>query len=91
MAGPRGEAKPEPLRVDFDRRIKLEFHGARITSDGGLLAYGELDHALGLCWTWQRRHCRMVAEAGTPSIGCPGCCGSRYSDACRSWRHKGDL
>jgi len=43
-----GEAKPEPLRVDFDRRIKLEFHGARITSDGGLLAYGELDHAVGL-------------------------------------------
>ena len=29
----------EPLRVAFDRRIKLEFHGARITSDGGLLAY----------------------------------------------------
>ena len=43
-----GEAKPAPLRVDFDRRIKLEFHGARITSDGGLLAYGELDDALGL-------------------------------------------
>jgi hypothetical protein len=43
-----GEAKPEPLRVDFDRRIKLEFHGARITSDGGLLAYRELDDAVRL-------------------------------------------
>jgi hypothetical protein len=43
-----GEARPEPLRVDFDRRIKLEFHGARITSDGGLLAYGELEDAVGL-------------------------------------------
>ena len=34
MADAMGETK-EPLRVAFDRRIKLEFHGARITSDGG--------------------------------------------------------
>jgi DDE family transposase len=48
MADATGEAKEPRLRVAFDRRIKLEFQGARITSDGGLLAYRELDGALGL-------------------------------------------
>ena len=48
MADATGEAKEPPLRVAFDRRIKLEFHGARITSDGGLLAYRELDDVFGL-------------------------------------------
>jgi len=48
MAYPMGEAKLGPLRVDFDRRLKLEFHGSAISSDGGLFPYRELDDALGL-------------------------------------------
>jgi len=29
-----GERRGEALRVNFDRRLKLEFHGAKTTSDG---------------------------------------------------------
>src|SRR5918997_7137752 len=43
-----GEAHEAALRVAFDPRLKLEFHGSRVTSDAGLLAFRDLDDALGL-------------------------------------------
>ena len=43
-----GEARKDALRVNFDRKLKLEFHGVKVSSDAGLLAYRELDDVFGL-------------------------------------------
>jgi len=48
MDHPEGASSERGDRVDFDRRVRLEFCGTQLSSDGGLLVMRELDDALGL-------------------------------------------
>ena len=45
------ESADTPLKLQFDRRFLLDFRGATIICDAGLLACRELDAALGLTET----------------------------------------
>jgi len=48
MGNLAGEAESGGLKIDFDTHLRLEFRGARVTTDAGLLAVRELDEVLGL-------------------------------------------
>ncbi len=65
MTNPTGEAENNVLRLDFDRRIMVQFRGSVVTSDAGLLAYRELDDALGLTSTAGN----LLADARTGKNG----------------------
>ena len=46
-ATPTGEVSQGVLRPDFDRRVRPQLRGSVVTSDANLVAYRELDDALG--------------------------------------------
>jgi hypothetical protein len=64
-ANATGEAGSGPLRLQFDRSVKVAFLGSSISSDGGLLLHRELDDALGL----SDMAAGLIAD---PRTGCDG-------------------
>src|SRR3974390_3663707 len=65
MAHPAGESESGAIRLDFARRLMVQFRGSVVTSDAGLLAYRELDDALGL----SAMAGEMLADARTGKNG----------------------
>src|SRR5499426_3065153 len=45
---PVGDAESSPIRFSFNPQLRIEFRGATVTSDAGLLLPRELDERLGL-------------------------------------------
>ena len=43
-----GDAKSGPIRLAFNPQLRVEFRGATVTSDAGLLLTREMDERLGL-------------------------------------------
>ena len=66
-----GAGKKQALRVTFDRRLKLECRGSKVTSDAGLLAYRELDEALGLTDLGEELLSDCRRGKNTQHDGCP--------------------
>ena len=48
MGHPEGARSERGDRFHFDRRVRVEFRGTQLSSDGGLLVMREMDDALGL-------------------------------------------
>jgi hypothetical protein len=80
-----GETGQEALRVGFDPVIKLEFHGAQVSSDAGLFAFRDLDEAAQLTESSAAelfdfrtgsniRHAMtaLLRQPGSPTASCPG-------------------
>src|SRR5438093_10598047 len=45
---PVGDSQNQPFQLSFNRLLRVDFQGSRVTSDGGLLLVRELDERLGL-------------------------------------------
>ena len=70
-----GDATAGPIRLSFNPQLRVEFRGATVTSDAGLLLPRELDERLGLNMLIERHladprtgHNRNSRSRSIPSV-----------------------
>ena len=77
--------KNGPFSLSFNSALRVEFQGARVTSDGGLILVRELDERLGL-GELVDRHLSDSRRARISNCLWPICCDSRSIAAWQAMR-----
>jgi hypothetical protein len=80
MANPTGESESDAVRLDFDRRLMLQFRGSVVTSDAGLIAIANSMMRWGYR-RWRAMFSPTHALARMAGTHWPDCFGNRSSAA----------
>ena len=72
----------ESMKLDVDGGIRLEFHSSKVTSDGGLLAYRDLNDALGYS-TLCLLYLAINEQNEISNMHCPHCCVNPFTAVSR--------
>jgi hypothetical protein len=79
-----GETEEQPFQLSLNSSLRVDFPGARVSSDGGLILVRELDERLGLSeLIW--RHLSDSRRGKNIQLSLT-CCDSRYTAAWRGMR-----
>jgi hypothetical protein len=73
-----GERQNRPFQLSFNSSVKVDFQGARVTADGGLILVRELDERLGLSVLIER-HLSDSRRGKNVQLPFLICCGSRFT------------
>ncbi len=77
-----GDRRKQALRIQFDGKLRLEFHGAKIMNDAGLLAFRELTEAFRL--TERTSTVLLDGRRGRETVSDPRSAQVECSDALRA-------